>query len=54
MDKVPTADEMNVQIWNWWNRIHEIAPWSWQSDPYLVGLDEETFLRLRDVDWADE
>ena len=33
----------------WWKRVHEIAPWSWRTDPYLEGIDEETFEYLRNL-----
>lgn len=41
------AFESEEQMLRWWNRVHEIAPWAWQSDPYLEGMTRQQFEYLR-------
>jgi hypothetical protein len=48
----PPPDKETLE--RWWNRVMEIAPWAWKSDPYLVGMDEQTFNWLRELDSAPE
>lgn len=42
--RVPTPEQLAA----WKKRINEIPPWGWRQDPYMTGIDEVTFNRLRD------
>ena len=44
-----SADVEKLQAW--WNRIQfDTPPWAWRSDPYLDGIDEETYIWLRNLE----
>ena len=44
--------EVERRLGEWWNRVHEIAPGSWKSDPYLQGGTQAIFDYLRDCEAA--